>query len=145
MLYRINSPGVIQETLDGEAVIVNLISGTYYSLDKAGGVIWNLLINGVDDGEVASRLELMFDADSAVLAQAVSGLTGSLVQEGLIVPADALPLSVPADAPASVRIPFEPPVLHRYTDMQELLLLDPIHDVDNRGWPHTNSAASAEQ
>jgi hypothetical protein len=27
-------------------------------------------------------------------------------------------------------------VLERYTDMQELLLLDPIHDVDESGWPH---------
>jgi hypothetical protein len=26
-------------------------------------------------------------------------------------------------------------VLERYTDMQELLLLDPIHDVDQTGWP----------
>jgi hypothetical protein len=29
-----------------------------------------------------------------------------------------------------------PPVLERYTDMQELLFLDPIHDVDESGWPH---------
>jgi hypothetical protein len=29
------------------------------------------------------------------------------------------------------------PVLDKYTDMQELLLLDPIHEVDDAGWPHT--------
>jgi hypothetical protein len=26
--------------------------------------------------------------------------------------------------------------LHKYTDMEELLLLDPIHDVDETGWPN---------
>jgi hypothetical protein len=26
--------------------------------------------------------------------------------------------------------------LQKFTDMQELLLLDPIHEVDERGWPH---------
>ena len=31
---------------------------------------------------------------------------------------------------------FETPVLEKYTDMAELLLLDPIHDVDATGWPH---------
>jgi len=31
---------------------------------------------------------------------------------------------------------FAPPVLEVYTDMQDLLLLDPIHDVDETvGWP----------
>ena len=32
---------------------------------------------------------------------------------------------------------YEPPQLMKYTDMQELILLDPIHDVDEKGWPHT--------
>jgi hypothetical protein len=27
------------------------------------------------------------------------------------------------------------PVLSIYDDMQDLLLLDPIHDVDESGWP----------
>ena len=33
------------------------------------------------------------------------------------------------------KLPFEAPVLYTYTDMAELLLLDPIHDVDETGWP----------
>ncbi len=32
-------------------------------------------------------------------------------------------------------VPYAPPALETYTDMQELLLLDPIHDVDETGWP----------
>jgi hypothetical protein len=31
---------------------------------------------------------------------------------------------------------FERPVLQKYSDMQDLLLLDPIHEVDETGWPH---------
>jgi hypothetical protein len=30
---------------------------------------------------------------------------------------------------------FMPPELFKYTDMQDVLLLDPIHDVDVKGWP----------
>jgi hypothetical protein len=29
-------------------------------------------------------------------------------------------------------------LLNKYSDMQELLLLDPIHDVDDAGWPKPN-------
>jgi hypothetical protein len=32
---------------------------------------------------------------------------------------------------------FNAPVLNKYTDMQDLLLLDPIHEVDATGWPST--------
>lgn len=145
MRYRMNTPGVIHETLDGEAVIVNLLTGTYYSLDKAGGVIWELLISGMNSAEVVARLDTVFDADGSALADAVAELTAALVQEELIVQVkdDAVPAV--ATAAAGTRLPFEQPVLHRYTDMQELLLLDPIHEVDERGWPHTNTTAPTGQ
>jgi len=30
-------------------------------------------------------------------------------------------------------------VVEKYTDMQDLVLLDPVHEVDERGWPHVQS------
>jgi hypothetical protein len=30
------------------------------------------------------------------------------------------------------------PKLEKYTDMEDLLLLDPIHDVQEVGWPQTS-------
>ena len=33
------------------------------------------------------------------------------------------------------KLAYEHPVLQKYTDMEDLLLLDPIHDVDEAGWP----------
>jgi len=33
------------------------------------------------------------------------------------------------------RSAFAPPVLERYTDMQDYFLLDPIHEVSPEGWP----------
>jgi len=30
---------------------------------------------------------------------------------------------------------FQPPTLNKYTDMRDMLLLDPIHDVGESGWP----------
>ena len=35
---------------------------------------------------------------------------------------------------------FDEPVLHKYEDMKDMLLLDPIHDVDDEaGWPQPKS------
>ena len=33
---EVNEPSVISETIDGETIIINLASGTYYSLKDAG-------------------------------------------------------------------------------------------------------------
>ena len=34
---------VINDTIDGEAVIINLMSGRYYSLQHTGSEIWDLI------------------------------------------------------------------------------------------------------
>jgi hypothetical protein len=34
---------------------------------------------------------------------------------------------------------FAEPVIEEFDDMQGLLLLDPIHDVSEEGWPHIGS------
>ena len=38
-------------------------------------------------------------------------------------------------SPAAELPNFERPKLGKYTDMQDLLLADPIHEVDEQGWP----------
>jgi len=43
-------------------------------------------------------------------------------------------VAVPPDDGA-VREAYEPPQMHVYSDMRDLLMLDPIHDVATEGWP----------
>jgi hypothetical protein len=51
-------------------------------------------------------------------------------RNGQPLPADVLPAA------------FVAPVLHKHTDMQDLLLLDPIHEVDETGWPSVKKDAA---
>jgi len=58
------------------------------------------------------------------------------VAESLLVPLASAPSPASTRKPSLLAdAPFVLPVLERYTDMQELLLIDPIHDVDETGWP----------
>jgi hypothetical protein len=36
----------------------------------------------------------------------------------------------------ATKCPYIPPILNRHGDMQDLALLDPIHDVEGEGWPN---------
>ena len=136
--FRINTPTVTHETIDGEAVIINLDSGNYYSLVDVGSFIWALVENGASANEVQSQVSQTYHGIPSDIDRGVQELLAQLQQENLIVPVNGA--AEVADLPAVSsnghdKPSFNPPLLHKYSDMQELLLLDPIHDVDDAGWP----------
>lgn len=141
--FRVNTPTVTHETIDGEAVIINLDSGNYYSLVDVGSFIWSLVEKGASANEVQNQVLKTYDGDATDVDRGVQELLAQLQQENLIVSfdgaAEATDLT-PATPPANghEKPSFNPPSLHKYSDMQELLLLDPIHDVDDAGWPKPN-------
>jgi hypothetical protein len=136
--FQVNLPKVVAEVFeDDEVVIVNLDSGNYYSLAGSGAVIWNALAAGRPLAEIEAALAARYTGDHETLGQAVRALLDELLRENLIAPAGAGAAAAPeAAAPGGTRSPFTAPALQRYTDMQDLLLLDPIHDVDETGWPN---------
>jgi hypothetical protein len=139
--FRINTPHVVAETLDGEATIVDLDSGTYYALNETGSLIWDQLIAGAAKSQVAETFANAYDLEDKDAARAVDDLIKSLADANLIVEAGeaaqngAGPTAAAPGSQNGSRRPYAEPELSTYTDMQELLLLDPIHEVDESGWP----------
>jgi hypothetical protein len=132
--FKINEPDVIAETIDGEVIIINLNSGAYYSSLGSGGAIWQALIANHSVDEALDLVAASYGAERGVIEPEVSQFVSQLLDEGLLIEVTDVP---PGDGVvlATVGV-FETPVLSKYVDMQELLLLDPIHDVDpSVGWP----------
>jgi hypothetical protein len=138
--FRVNTPTVTHETIDGEAVIINLDSGNYYSLVDVGSFIWGLVERGASQSEVQNLVLQSYQGNAPDIDQGVQELLTQLQQENLIVPVDGAVTFDPEPISDNGREKpsFNPPSLHKYSDMQELLLLDPIHDVDDAGWPKPN-------
>jgi hypothetical protein len=137
---RINPEDVVHETVDGEVILIALQTGSYYSLEGAGAEVWAGLEAGRHVDEIASELEARYAAEHGAIRRAVADLVDRLVSEQLVEADDAPAAaqatngdrpSLAASAPA-----FPPPVLHKFTDMQDFLLVDPIHEVGDAGWPH---------
>ena len=140
--FSINTPHVVAETLDGEATIVDLDSGTYYALNESGSLIWDELIGGSATSEIAGTFASTYELDDADATRAVQSLVDRLADANLIVEAGNTPQNGAGAAESSgttssngSRRAYMEPELSTYTDMQELLLLDPIHEVDEAGWP----------
>jgi hypothetical protein len=158
----VNAPNVVHETIDGETIVIDLTSGTYFSLDGVGCEISVARLGEryEVDGETAERcvsalVREMLDA--RLLRASPSGTNGdspgggtngdspgSGTNGGAIhrpITGSAGAGVQPAGTPPGERLPFEEPVLHTYTDMQEFMLVDPIHDVEaEAGWPHVKEA-----
>lgn len=136
-VLRVNAPAVVGEIIDGEAVIMDLSSGHYFSTQGVGCDIWRGIELGATRSSIVRELAAAYGIDPDVAAQAVANFLGDLTRNNLVVES-----SVESGAGGSAGSwldrksdPFSAPVLNAYTDMEELLLLDPIHDVDQAGWP----------
>jgi hypothetical protein len=133
--YRLNSSNVVHDTIDGEVLAIRSDTGTYYSMQGPTATVWCALISGAD-------LDAMAQAVAAHHGVDVDVVTGALASFGAELEAESLLVEGTADSAAVVELPcetqgqaWEPPRFEKYTDMQDLLLFDPIHEVEPSGWP----------
>ena len=137
MRFRLNEPNVVFEAFDEEIVLVNLDTGNYYSLSGTAPGILVDLADGLSTDEVTERIQFRHTGNPKVIDTAVAAFADRLVSEQVLVEAadrKVRPRAASVRATGN-RTPFVAPVIESYTDMQDLLMLDPIHDVDTAGWP----------
>jgi hypothetical protein len=137
---RVKTPDVMHELIEGEVIIINLVSGTYYSVRGSGAEIWQLVQDGeeVSGEEIVEALSSVFECSRAELESQVMQFLDELLREGLVAEVDSggeAPRMLRPSENGQARRPFETPSLEKYTDMQDLVLIDPVHQVDDAGWP----------
>ena len=132
--YELGDPAVISaRVFDDEIVIASFATGVYYSLRFTAAEIWLGLMAGLPADRVVQAIASHCTAEQQQWADAAWSFIRALENEQLIRPTER-----PIDESWRPRLangPLEPPMFERFTDMEELLLLDPIHDVGKTGWP----------
>jgi hypothetical protein len=130
-------PSVRHERLDDEVIAIDLESGAYFALDDVAAVCWSIWAAG---GTVSAAVEATVAGFNVVRDTAqrdVEDFVVELVRVGLVAPIDRPP--APAELPnaATDAREYKPPAIERFDDLEELLVLDPIHEVEEAGWPAT--------
>jgi hypothetical protein len=130
--FELNNPPVVAELVEGEAIAINLKSGCYYSLTGPAAMLWARLLDGSSPAEILAAVS---GGDAADEARAgLWQFVDNLLAEELIRPAANR-------MPETAARPLNPWAkgalrLERFTDMQDMLTLDPIHEIDSEfGWP----------
>jgi len=137
--FRINEPGVIYQTFDKEVVAVHLNTGSYHTLPGIAGEAFLLIgATGSSSSGIAAQLAARYDAPASAIENDVDIFLGQLLDQAMIVAIDAsfAPRSPQPPPPASPLAPYTPPRLESFSDLEGLVLIDPVHDVDVAGWPN---------
>jgi hypothetical protein len=133
--WIVNKPAVVSEVIDGELVVMNLATGNYFSSAGSGALLWSQLDAGASEEALATTLCSRLDVDAATASGDVARFVAQLLAESLVREVDPATVAAAHPVAAAVREPYAAPRMDVYSDMRDLLMLDPIHDVAEDGWP----------
>jgi hypothetical protein len=139
-ILEVAAPDCAAEDFDGEIVAMHLDTGMYFSMADTAALIWRDLAAG-HSAESLVRLA----GQNNELANAVERFVVELVDAGLMRKTSVAPTALePAQFGAVTAGGAGLPVLEAFGDMKKLLLLDPVHDVDQTaGWPENKVASGS--
>ncbi|MFV1980097.1 MAG: PqqD family protein [Rhodothermia bacterium] len=116
------------EDFDDEIVIIHHESGVFYSLRGRAMALWRACLQGVDSESIEHRLAETDEDEATIIRAMISEFT----TKGILGQTDSNDnLHEIADWSN-----LDPAQFERNEDFDDLIKLDPIHDVDERGWPH---------
>ena len=95
-----------------------------------------------DPKKVILTISEQFNEKKQEVIDDLNQIWDELLDEKLIVESEKL-----NNKTIDIEVPteFTPSKLNRYADMQDLLLLDPIHEVDEEGWPVQENEKLADE
>ena len=134
---------VAAKVIDGEAIIINLANGMYYSMDRVGGMIWDLLQNGQTLEGIVGAVTDRYDVSRDQATADLEALVNELLRENLVAPLEG---GDSAAAPPRLdprgKLPYQTPTLNVYRDMGDLLALDPpMPDLEDTPWKDPGGTA----
>lgn len=130
--YLVINKRIVADDFDDEMVLIDVHKGLYFSMRGSAPDIWKSFIEPQSKSSLLHRLEGEVAEDRL---QSVAQAVDKMVEHELLV-------SVPPPESGSTVVPslaataFALPVLDVFTDMAELIAIDPVHEVDEAaGWP----------
>ena len=133
MKYQLNEKNMFSDITDGIAVIINSENGTYYGMNSFSTNIYSNLIAGVSTEKIIAAVEKMANAP-ADFQEHFTKFIDDLVAKNILL--EGNDNEIDADLDEKLAIADEYALVSKeFTDAQELLLADPIHEVkEDVGW-----------
>lgn len=143
--YKLNEDKMFNDIADGIAIVINTETGIYYGMNGLGTSIFQNLLNGASVENILAALQEIPGAPDD-LTTCMANFTKNLEDFEIV---------IPGDVQEEVEIVLDPLVargdnfefnVEEFSDAQELLLADPIHEVkETTGWQPEKSALEPDK
>jgi coenzyme PQQ synthesis protein D (PqqD) len=120
-----NEQQVAAKIMDGEAILIHLGTGAYYSMGGAGGFIWSLVENRLAVKDIVTSVTEHYEVARDRAETDVLRLSEELCAEGLALVCTDTAATGAAPPASGARVAYEAPALEKFTDMAEMFALDP--------------------
>lgn len=133
-MYKLNEEKMFYDIADGQAIVINIVTGMYYGTSTLGSMVLDALMHGNTPKQIVEKIQnnegCVVDID-----QRVERFIAALTEKEILI-SDEQPYSqeslgdfVVVDGDYSLE-------LNEFAEVQDLLLADPVHDVEaDIGWP----------
>lgn len=81
---RTAAPGVLAQELDGETILLDSTSGTYFRLNETGTTVWEFVATGRSIDEAVDAIVERSGADASTVRADVDALLLTLETKGLV-------------------------------------------------------------
>ena len=131
--YTLNEAKMVMDIAEGIAIVINSETGIYYGLNAFGTMVLEALTRGADPDQILEKIKVLSGAP-ADCSNRLSAFIDSLKKEDLLMEGPAHDVALQFDEKMVAEDQFEMSI-KAYSDAQEMLLADPIHEVkEAMGW-----------
>lgn len=133
-MYKLNEEKMFFDMADGQAVVINYISGMYYGTTMLGSVILDRLVHGNAPDNIKNAVKSLSGCPEDVDEQ-IDTFIAQLLEKEILISGDTLSGGEEPIGETALQDGF---VLNldEFVEVQDLILADPVHDVDvEQGWP----------
>jgi hypothetical protein len=136
MRYSVDNARIAHSTVDGEVIAVDFLNGRYFSMRSSAADIWEMLVAALPLEETIACFQ-RGTSEAAQIDREIRRFAAELVAADLLTPNETMSeVSAETRGPLLQPGPYTPPILEKFEDMSALIMLDPVHDVTELGWPH---------
>ena len=141
--YSLNEAKMFADITDGIAIVINSETGIYYGANTLGTAVMEQFFNGASDESVSEALK-KFSGCPVDIDERLAVFAKALVEKEIVITGAAATTEAHFSE-AAIKDGWDMTV-NEFSDAQELLLADPIHEVkEETGWAPDASVINTDK
>lgn len=133
-MYKLNEEKMFFDMAENQAVVIDYTSGIYYGTSSLGSAVLERLLKGYMPEEILKAVKKLENCPETIEAD-FKAFLAQLTEAEILIAGETQEGGGEEFSEEALADGFEL-TMDAFTEVQDLILADPVHDVDvEQGWP----------